>query len=540
MILKASQRANGGDLAIHLMNSFDNDQVDIADLRGAVADDLYGAFAEFEAVAAGTRAEKYLYSLSINPPEPLTRDQYLESIATIENRLGLSGQPRAIVFHAKPDETGIAREHCHVVWSRIDIEKMKAIHLSHDKSKLMDCAVELSHRFGFDLPPGLKAWEEKHGFKKDKLEPTLAEKTQQDETGLTPEERRAEITQAYEQADSAESFRAALDAKGYVLAKGDRRGFVIVDRQCNVHSLMRYIKGHKARDIKAKLAGLDPDDLPLVDQAKELIKDRAARQKQGEGKSQGESTGEGESTGADLVAMRKSLERKFARNLSHRTARLNSREQELLTRQQSERLALHRAQHRESKRLLFRARRAVTDLIGKTPGLRSVLGPIQKLTHLDPVERHRKENDALKRRHAREKLEIERYRRMAARLETRERKALGKRLKRAQMKAQTIEQSLRQEFFEAARDHRVRQDTDLPKGKLPEQFNDAGEFAEGREEALAAQAEDERDDQNLAKTRTWKQRAEELEGENERLGRKRGRNGRGKGNRGNGFKREDD
>ncbi|WP_298936859.1 relaxase/mobilization nuclease domain-containing protein [uncultured Ruegeria sp.] len=536
MILKASQRANGSDLAIHLMNSFDNELVDIADLRGSVADDLHGAFAEFEAVAAGTRAEKYLYSLSINPPEPLTRDQYLDSIAIIEDRLGLTGQPRAIIFHVKPDEKGIGREHCHVVWSRIDVGKMKAIHLSHDKSKLMDCAVQLSHRFGFELPPGLKAWEEKHGFAKDKLEPTLAEKAQQDETGLTPEERRTTITQAYEQADSAEAFRAALDAKGFVLAKGDRRGFVVLDQQCNVHSLTRYIKGHKARDIKAKLAGLDTDDLPSVDQAKELIRERALQKKQGEGKSQAD--GESEGTGADLADMRRKLERRLERNISQRSARLSIREQELLTRQQGERLALHQAQLRESKRLFFRTRRAVTDLIGKTPGLRSVLRPLQKLTHLDPAERHRKENDALKRRHAREKLEIERHRRMAVRLETRERQALERRMKRASVKAQIVEQPLTQEFFEAARDHRTRQETDLPKGKLSEQFNDAGDFAEGREEALAAQAEDqredEREDQRFSQTKSWKQRTDELDKDNKR------RRGRKRGRKGTGYEREDD
>ena len=101
MILKGSQRSNGADLAIHLMNGFDNESVEIARVDGAVASDLFGAFAEFEAVALGTRAQKPLYSLSINPSAPLTRAQYLEAIGMIEKRLGLSDQPRAIVFHVK-------------------------------------------------------------------------------------------------------------------------------------------------------------------------------------------------------------------------------------------------------------------------------------------------------------------------------------------------------------------------------------------------------------------------------------------------------
>ena len=46
MIPKASQRGEGQDLATHLQNAFDNEYVEIADLRGAVARDLHGAFAE--------------------------------------------------------------------------------------------------------------------------------------------------------------------------------------------------------------------------------------------------------------------------------------------------------------------------------------------------------------------------------------------------------------------------------------------------------------------------------------------------------------
>src|SRR5690606_26912745 len=110
MILKASQRAHGDDLATHLLNAFDHERVEIAEIYGAVAEDLHGAFAEFEAIATGTRAKQPLYSLSINPPAPLTRAQYEETIAAIEQRLGLTGQPRAVVFHVKH-----GREHCHVV-----------------------------------------------------------------------------------------------------------------------------------------------------------------------------------------------------------------------------------------------------------------------------------------------------------------------------------------------------------------------------------------------------------------------------------------
>lgn len=173
MILKGNQRGNGADLAVHLMNAFDNESIEVAEIHGAVADDLLGAFAEFEAVSLGTRAREYLYSLSISPPSPLTRDQYFEAIGMIEERLGLAGQPRAVIFHVKPDERGISREHCHVVWSRINIEKMRAVHMAHDRRRLMDLAVALARKYGLAMPPGLKAWEAKQKYEKEKLEARL-------------------------------------------------------------------------------------------------------------------------------------------------------------------------------------------------------------------------------------------------------------------------------------------------------------------------------------------------------------------------------
>jgi hypothetical protein len=424
MILKGSQRANGADLAIHLMNALDNEGVEIAQVRGTVAGDLYGAFAEFEAVALGTRAQKPLYSLSINPSSPLTRDQYLEAIGMIEKRLRLSGQPRAIVFHIKD-----GRQHCHVVWSRIDVDRMRAIHMAHDKRRLMDCACEIAHRFGLELPPGLKAWEEKQAFKKDRLEPSLGEKAQAEATGISPEQRRADITAAYENSDSGAAFVNALEEAGYVLARGDRRGFVVVDCFGNPHSLTRYVKDHSAKDVKAKLATIDPATLPDVEQAKEIMRarmqaheERAQEQAHDHDREQNRARRHGE-----LNAKQQA-----------RRGDLAGREQDLLVRQAGERLSLHAAQKEEAQSALFRIRRAVAEFIGNTPGLRGVLGPIQKLTGLDPAEKHRLENEALARRHGREKLDIAREKRTLDRLETRERQALEKRLRKEEAQGRAL------------------------------------------------------------------------------------------------------
>jgi hypothetical protein len=366
MILKGSQRGGGADLALHLMNAFDNERIEVGQVRGTVADDLHGAFGEYEAVAAGTRCKKPLYSLSINPSAPLTRQQYLAAVDRIEKGLGLTGQPRAIVFHVKN-----GREHCHVVWSRVDARTMKAVHISHDHMKLRALSRALAHEFGLKLPEGLE--KDRGAARGQRQEMTLGEKRQAEKTGITPERRRAEITRAYHASDSAEAFRAALAQKGYTLAKGDRRGLVVVDRYGDVHSLARQIEGVKSRELKPKLAPL-AEQLPSVDQARVLMRDRRkaaddairARVKQG------------------VTAGLKPLQGKQAA----RRVALSQREQRMLLTQAAERLALSAAQHAESKRAFTAAAMLVFALIERVPGLRSVLAPIIRNPALYPNERH--------------------------------------------------------------------------------------------------------------------------------------------------------
>jgi len=464
VILKGSQRGGGADLAIHLMNKFDNESIEIAELHGAIAGDLYGAFSEFESVARGTKAKEYLYSLSINPRAPLTREQYFEAIQEIEHGLGLTDQPRAVVFHIKD-----GREHCHVVWSRIDVETMRAIHLSYDHSRLMDLSCKLARKFGLELTNGQKDWEAKQRAEKASLEPNLAENAQEQATGISAEERQSEITALYNQSDSAEAFRSALEAAGYIVAAGDRRGLVIVDEFTNVHSLTRYIKGHKAKDKKAKLAPLLQAPLPSVDAAKDAaMRRRQAREER-----------EREQDRADADKQRDQDDLRYEALCAARWAVVRQAEQELFTLQQAERMALHAAQHAESKGILFRVRAGVADLLSRSPGLRSVLLHLQRFTHLDPRERHRLENEALARRHARELRDIERQKRFLSRIETRERLSRERALRRAMeegrksAQAETLDTSGE---LEEGNEWRRRLSE---RGDLTRMFNDESDFEEG-------------------------------------------------------------
>ncbi|MDF2373802.1 MAG: relaxase [Rhizobiaceae bacterium] len=260
MILKASQRGGGQDLAAHLMKLEDNEHLSLHELRGFASENLKDAFKESEAISRGTNCRQYLFSLSLNPPEQeqVPVEVFEETINRIEDRLGLDSQPRAIVFHEKE-----GRRHAHCVWSRIDAETMTAKQLSFFKNKLQVVSRDLYLENGWKLPEGLKSASERN--------PTnfnLAEWQQAQRQGIDPRWLKQVAQQAWTHSDSIRAFTTALEENGLFLAKGDRRGHVALDYNGEVYSLPRLV-GCKTKDVTARLG--KPDALSSVEQTREAI-----------------------------------------------------------------------------------------------------------------------------------------------------------------------------------------------------------------------------------------------------------------------------
>jgi len=135
VILKGSQRGGAGQLAAHLSRLDDNEHVELHEVRGFASDDLKGALREALAVSKGTRCRQFLFSVSLNPPEHerVSTQAFEDAVERIEQKNGLAGHPRVVLFHEKE-----GRRHAHAVWSRIDAETMTAKNLSHYKLKLRD------------------------------------------------------------------------------------------------------------------------------------------------------------------------------------------------------------------------------------------------------------------------------------------------------------------------------------------------------------------------------------------------------------------
>jgi hypothetical protein len=259
MILKGSQRGGGGQLARHLLKA-ENEHVEVHEIRGFMADDLTGALREAEATSKGTRCKQYLFSLSLNPPqkESARVEDFEMALNTIEQRLGLSGQPRVVVFHEKE-----GRRHCHAVWSRIDADKMTAIPLPFFKTKLREVSKELYLEHDWKLPRGLV-----DSKTRDPRNFTLEEWQQAKRIGRNAADLKGIIIECWASSDSRAAFAKALEERGMFLAKGDRRAHVALTFEGETLSIARAL-GKKAKDIAARIG--KADDLDSVDETRQRV-----------------------------------------------------------------------------------------------------------------------------------------------------------------------------------------------------------------------------------------------------------------------------
>jgi len=433
MIPFATQRGNGQNLATHLQNTFDNEYVELADLRGSIARDLHGAFAEWEVQADTlTHCRNYLYSMSINPDQRqgrLTREQYMDYIDRAERRLGLDNQPRAVVFHIKGE-----REHCHVVWSRIDAEKRKAVQLSFDRDKLMMVTREFARDHDLRLPKG---YDRQAGAEKERAsrQQTQYDQHQHKASGLSREERTAAVTDAWRRSDTPQAFVNALSDLGYILATG-KRPYVLVDLDGHMNALPKLIGDKQVRtnDIRTFLERDYPvDQLPSVDDARKMAADHRSARRAFEQKEKQ----------AEKVAQLKAAQAERRRSLQTEQTALRQR-------QDTERKALQdrqigeRRQHRQAylddvRRV--RAHRAahaphgLAAFLGRVSGVALVQRSVQRYQDRRRYEAHRAEtvriknrqtdeSAALRQRHDMQGLEMARRVRNLEKLDARERQSL--------------------------------------------------------------------------------------------------------------------
>jgi MobA/VirD2-like, nuclease domain len=260
MILKASQRGGGSQPAVHLLKTDDNEHVEIHEISGFMSETPLDAFKEAFAISRGTKCKQFLFSLSLSPPEKesVPVEVFEKAIADIENKMGLAGQPRVVVFHEKE-----GRRHAHCVWSRIDAQKMKAINLPHFKLKLRDISRQLYLDNDWQMPRGLVNSSERNPLNFTQAEWQQAKRIKQDPRAI-----KSTFQDCWAISDSRKGFANALEERGYYLARGDRRGFVAVDWRGEIYAISKWV-GVRTTEIEAKLG--KPDTLPSVSETKNRL-----------------------------------------------------------------------------------------------------------------------------------------------------------------------------------------------------------------------------------------------------------------------------
>jgi hypothetical protein len=269
MIAKGTPHRHGAVLARYLVAGKEREQAELLELRGFACTGIVAAFRSVHVMAAATRCTAPFFHVAVRnrEGETLDRSQWQYAADRIERTLGLTDQPRAIAMHTA-DDTG--HSHMHIAWSRINEETLTATPLPFFKRRLKQVCRALEERFG--LTPVSDRRESLIHFA-----PTRSEEEQSRRLGLDIHAIRNLIRNCFEAADCGRSFQAALTQESLTLVRGDRRDFLVVDREGGLHALGKRVLGVSAAETRQRLADLTGGPLPTLDQARALI----TAQKQG-------------------------------------------------------------------------------------------------------------------------------------------------------------------------------------------------------------------------------------------------------------------
>ena len=267
MIIKANRHSNPTKLASYLMSGGKHgERVEAPILRSfSEAENIFDAFRDIEILTGGTKAENPFLHVQIRLPggEQITREQWEQTADRTQKRLGLDGQPRADVYHVD-EKTG--ERHLHLALSLIDEQTMQAKPLPFFKYRLKALARELENEFEIT-----RVTNEREG--PVKYAATKNEERQAQRLGFDKEAIRNTIRACHDHSDCGRSFDDALADQGLILAQGTRRDYVVVDPTGGIHALGKRILGISAGQLRDKLADLDRDNIPTIQQARELMLD---------------------------------------------------------------------------------------------------------------------------------------------------------------------------------------------------------------------------------------------------------------------------
>ena len=243
---------------------------------GGMEDDRAAIGLMINTARQSRRCEKpvYAFSLGWHPEETPSREDMLKAGREALKVLGMQDHQALMIAH-----TDTAHPHLHIIVNRIHPETGKAINLYKDQEKLQAWALEYERRQG-------KVYCQARVFN------ALARQVAKEQDGRPVPRRYVDNTIAacWTRSDSGRSFKAVLEAKGWGLAKGDRKEAVLmaVAPSGRAFAVLRELnKGlPKGQTIKGaafdrQTADLKREDLRPVKEVQQEM-ERRARSRSGE------------------------------------------------------------------------------------------------------------------------------------------------------------------------------------------------------------------------------------------------------------------
>lgn len=246
MVIRGGTRGNGKQLASYLMKQAENDNVQVLDIRGTMrTDDIHMSLLEMSLTSELTKSDKGLYHAQLSPAygddKKMTHEDWLRAADIVEQELGLTGQKRVIVMHDKND-----RLHAHVVWERYDHDKGIMIsdsftHLAQDRARKI-------------------------------IEQELDHQRTPDRNTKRPE-MKLELTELWQKSKTAKEFIEAATEKGYNMAVGKQRPYMVVDNTGRSFDLVRQLDKVKTKDVRERFK---EQKLPTEKEAIKTVRNKQA------------------------------------------------------------------------------------------------------------------------------------------------------------------------------------------------------------------------------------------------------------------------
>ena len=107
---------------------------------------------------------------------------------------------------------------------------------------------------------------------KEPAKATQREVEQGNGGAVSQKEAKSRITALWRSTSTAQAFAAAVTDAKWILARGDRRDFVLIDPNGGAQPLDRSIEGVSAKVIRERMARLDPANLPSVSDAQAKVR----------------------------------------------------------------------------------------------------------------------------------------------------------------------------------------------------------------------------------------------------------------------------